>query len=76
MGGMETGERTRPLLAPGNEAEWTSINAEDDEYRREATRAMTPAQRIVRGQALSKQAVALLAAAVKAGNVPRRVFWT
>ena len=50
----------KPLLAVGNEAEWAAINREEDEQRRAASRALTPSERIERGQTLSKRAVALL----------------
>ena len=67
--------RTRPLLAPGNEVEWTEINREEDEQRRSIARALTPSQRIARGQKLfSQQAVRLLAASIRAGHVPRRAL--
>lgn len=66
----------KPLLAPGNEAEWARINLEEDEYRRSSIRALTPSQRIARGQKLSQQAVALLVASIRAGNVSRRALWS
>jgi hypothetical protein len=68
--------RARPLLAPGNEAEWAKINREEAEYHRRTTRALSPSQRIAQGQKLSQQAVALLAASIRAGHVPRRAFWS
>lgn len=68
--------RRHPLLAPGNEAEWAEINREEDEQRRASTRALTPSQRIAHGQKLSQQAVRLLAASIRAGNVPRRALWS
>jgi len=37
---------------------------------------LTPTQRLELGQKLSQQAVSLLAASVKAGNVPRRALWS
>lgn len=66
----------RPLLAPGNEAEWARINREEDEQRRATARAMTPSQRLASGQKLSQQAVSLLVASIRAGNVPRRALWS
>jgi hypothetical protein len=68
--------RKKPLLAVGNEAEWAVINREEAEHHRSTTRALTPSQRIAQGQKLSQQAVALLSASVKAGNVPRRALWS
>lgn len=66
--------RKKPFLSPGNEAEWERINREEDEQRRSIARKLTPSQRIARGQKLSQQAVRLLAASIRAGNVPRRAF--
>lgn len=66
----------KPLLAPGNEAEWATINREETEELRASNLALTPAQRLEQGQALSQQAVSLLAASVKAGNAPRRALWS
>jgi mannose/cellobiose epimerase-like protein (N-acyl-D-glucosamine 2-epimerase family) len=65
-----------PLLAPGHEAEWAKINREEAAYERAGTRAMSPAERLRLGQELSQQAVALLAASIRAGHVPRRAFWS
>lgn len=67
---------TRPLLAVGNEARWAEINREEDEQRRAIALALTPAQRIARGQKLSRQAVQLLAASIRAGHAPRRSLWS
>jgi len=68
--------RRKPLLAPGNEAEWTRINRAEAEELRASNLALTPTQRLELGQKLSQQAVSLLAASVKAGNVPRRALWS
>ena len=68
--------RSRPLLAPGNEAEWAEINREEDEQRRSSDMALSPAERLTVGQQLSQQAVSLLSASVRAGNVPRRALWS
>jgi hypothetical protein len=68
--------RKKPLLAVGNEAEWAVINREEAEHHRSEARALTPAQRVAKGQKLSQQAVALLSASVRAGHVPRRAFWS
>lgn len=70
------GERARPLLAPGNDQEWAEINREEAEQRRAADMALTPAERLTSGQQLSQQAVSLLSASVRAGNVPRRALWS
>lgn len=71
---MSMAARKRTLLEPGHEAEWARINAADDEQRRNAAQAMTPAQRLELGQRLSEQAFALLAASIEAGHVPRRAL--
>lgn len=65
-----------PPLRAGYEAEWAEVNREEAEQRRASTRALSPAQRIQVGQKLSQQAVALLAASIRAGHVPRRVLWS
>jgi mannose/cellobiose epimerase-like protein (N-acyl-D-glucosamine 2-epimerase family) len=66
----------KTLLEPGHEAEWAEINREEDEQRRRETRSLTMAGRIQQGEKLSQQAVLLLAGSIKAGNVPRRAFWS
>jgi hypothetical protein len=53
-------QRSRPLLATGNEAEWAEINREEAEQRRAADMALAPAERLSSGQRLSQQAVSLL----------------
>jgi hypothetical protein len=68
--------RKRPLLAPGNEAEWARINREEAEYRRADALALSPAQRIQQGQELSQQAMELLGSSIKAGHVTRRALWS
>jgi hypothetical protein len=67
---------TTPLLSVGHEAEWAEINREEAEQLRASNMALTPAQRLEVGQKLSQQAVALLAASIRAGHVPRRVLWS
>lgn len=68
--------RARPLLAPGNEAEWAEINREKREYHHSTMQALTPSERIAEGQKLSQQAVSLLASSIRGGHVPRRAFWS
>lgn len=65
-----------PLLSVGHEDEWAEINREEAEQERALDMALTPAQRIEQGQRLSQQAVALLAASIRAGHVPRRAYWS
>jgi mannose/cellobiose epimerase-like protein (N-acyl-D-glucosamine 2-epimerase family) len=66
----------KTLLEPGHEAEWAVLNREKREYHQRTARAMTPSERIARGQRLSQQAVKLLAATIRSGHVPRRAFWS
>ena len=73
---MSAKARDSALLAPGNEAEWARINAEDADELRALGAALTPAQRLEQGQRLSQQAVSLLVAAVRAGHVPSRALWS
>jgi hypothetical protein len=68
--------RPRPLLTPGNEAEWAEINREEAQQLRALNMALSPAQRLAQGQRLSQQAVSLLVASVKAGHAPRRALWS
>jgi hypothetical protein len=68
--------RTRTLLAPGNEAEWAELNREKREYHIRTARALTPSERVARGQKLSQQAVQLLASTIRAGHAPPRAFWS
>lgn len=68
--------RARPLLGPGNEAEWAEINREEAEQLRASNMALTPTQRLEQGQKLSQQAVSLLVASVKAGHAPGRALWS
>lgn len=67
---------TTPLLSPGHEAEWAVINREEADQRRAMDMALTPVQRVEQGQKLSQQAVALLAASIRAGHAPARAFWS
>jgi hypothetical protein len=69
-------KRKKPLLAPGNEAEWAELNREKREYHHRTARALTPSERIAQGQALSQQAVSLLASVIRGGHVPKRAFWS
>lgn len=65
-----------PLLSAGHEEEWAEINREEAEQLRASNMALTPAQRLEVGQKLSQQAVALLAASIRSGHVPRRALWS
>jgi hypothetical protein len=68
--------RHKTLLEPGHEDEWAELNREKAEYHRMSVRALTPSERIARGQKLSQQGVALLASTIRAGHVPGRAFWS
>lgn len=65
-----------PLLSPGHEAEWEQINREEEEQERAISMALTTAQRVEQGEKLSKQAVSLLAASIRAGHAPARAYWS
>ena len=65
-----------PLLSVGHEAEWAAINREEEEQERAIDMALTPAQRVAQGEKLSQQAVALLAASIRAGHAPARTYWS
>ena len=73
---MATRPRTKPLLAPGNEAEWARINAEEARQEAEFAASLSMDERVTFGQKLSQQAVSILVASVKAGHVPRRALWS
>jgi hypothetical protein len=59
-----------------NEAEWAALNREEAEQLRASNMALTPIQRLEQGQQLSRQAVSLLAASIRAGHAPKRAFWS
>jgi hypothetical protein len=63
-------------MSVGHEVEWAQINREEDEQLRASNMALTPVQRLKVGQKLSQQAVALLAASIRAGHAPRRAYWS
>jgi hypothetical protein len=48
--------RTRPLLAPGNEAEWAEINREDERQEVEFALTLSTPERLEFGQKLCDQA--------------------
>jgi hypothetical protein len=73
MSGMA---RTRPLLAPGNEAEWAKINEEEAREEVDFAASLSMTERVTYGQKLSQQAVSLLVSSVKAGHAPRRALWS
>lgn len=68
--------RPDPPLRAGYEAEWAQLNREEADQLRASNMALTPSQRLQVGQKLSQQAVALLAASIRAGHAPRRTYWS
>lgn len=68
--------RSKPLLAPGNEAEWAKINEEEARQEAEFAASLSMSERVAYGQRLAQQGVSLLVASVKAGNAPRRALWS
>jgi hypothetical protein len=66
----------KPLLAPGNEAEWAKINEEESRQEAEFAASLSMDERVTFGQALSQQAVSILVASVEAGHAPRRALWS
>ena len=71
-----TARPPNPPLRAGYEVEWAQLNREEAEQLRASNMALSPSQRLQVGQKLSQQAVALLAASIRAGHVPRRVLWS
>jgi hypothetical protein len=68
--------RRKPLLAPGNEAEWAKINEEEERQEAEFAAKLSISERLEFGQKLAQQGVSFLAASIRAGNVPLRAFWS
>lgn len=66
----------KPLLAPGNEAEWAKINEEEARQETEFAASLSMDERVTFGQKLSQQAVSLLVASARAGHVPARALWS
>jgi hypothetical protein len=66
----------KPLLAPGNEAEWARINEAEDREEAEFAAKLSISERLEFGQKLAQQGVAILAGSIRAGNVPSRAFWS
>jgi hypothetical protein len=69
---MATRPRTKPLLAPGNEAEWARINEEEEREEAEFAATLTIPQRLEFGQKLCDQAFSLFNAVRASGHGPRR----
>jgi hypothetical protein len=62
----------KPLLAPGNEAEWAKINAEEERQEAEFATSLTTSERLEFGQRLCDQAFSLFNAVRAAGHGPER----
>ncbi len=71
-GSMATRSRKKPLLAPGNEAEWTKINEEEEREEAEFAATLTIPERLEFGQKLCDQAFSLFNAVRASGHGPRR----
>lgn len=63
--------RVRPLLAPGNEAEWAEINREEERQEAEFAASLTISERLEFGQKLCDHAFDFYNA-VHAGDDGRR----
>jgi hypothetical protein len=61
-------ERSRPLMAPGNEAEWAEINRKEAEQDAEAVTRLSISERLELGQRLSDQAFELMNAFRSSGH--------
>lgn len=60
--------RKKPLLAPGNEAEWAEINAEEERQEAELARALSIPERLESGQKLCDQAFSFYNAVQASGH--------
>jgi hypothetical protein len=70
---MQMATRTdKPLLAPGNEAEWAKMNSEEERQEAEFAATLTLPERLEFGQRLCDQAFSLFAAVRAAGHGPER----
>lgn len=64
--------RTKPLLAPGNEAEWARINAEEDRQEAEFALTLSVPERLEFGQRLCDKAFDFYNAVRASGHGPSR----
>jgi hypothetical protein len=62
----------RPLLAPGNEAEWARINEEGEREEAEFAATLSLPERLEFGQRLCDQAFDLFNAVRASGHGPKR----
>ena len=63
---------SRPLVAPGNEAEWAKINREEARQDAEFAASLSIAERLELGQRLCDQAFELFNAVRVSGHGPQR----
>jgi hypothetical protein len=64
--------RARPLLAPGNEAEWAVINREEEREEAEFAQALSISERLEFGQKLCDHAFDFYNAVHAGDDGPRR----
>lgn len=64
------------MLSAEQRAKWVRVNRDEQQQEAEFAASLSPTERVALGQKLSQQAVALLAASVKAGHVPERALWS
>jgi hypothetical protein len=64
--------RARPLLAPGNEAEWAEINREEERQEAELAASLSTPERLEFGQKLCDQAFDFYNAVHTGADGPQR----
>jgi hypothetical protein len=69
---MASQPEKRPLLAPGNEAEWARINEEEERQEAEFAATLSIPERLEFGQRLCDQAFAFFNAVRASGHGPER----
>jgi hypothetical protein len=67
-----TSRRDKPLLAPGNEAEWARINEEEERQEAAFAASLSIPERLEFGQKLCDQAFAFYNAVQASGHGPSR----
>lgn len=69
---MAMATRPKPLLAPGNEAEWARINEEEERQEAEFAASLSVPERLEFGQRLCDQAFEFFNAVRASGHGSRR----
>jgi hypothetical protein len=69
---MAAQPKKRPLLASGNEAEWATINREEERQEVEFAQSLSIPERLEFGQKLCDQAFAFYNAVHVSGHEPKR----